>query len=151
MILIQKNKKAFFDYEIVKKYEAGIVLKGYEIKSIRKKSVSLKEAFCKIVKKEIFVFNMNVSKYENSNTFYEIDEKRTKKLLLHKKEILYLEKEVDQGGFTIIPLSIYFDDNNNCKLEIGLCKGKKNYDKRNSIKERDNKIQVNRELSDKYR
>ena len=142
--IILKNKKAYYDYEIIKEYEAGLVLKGYEIKSIRNKKLSIKEAFCKIIKNEIFIFNMNISKYENANSFYEIDEKRVRKLLLHKKEIKFLEENTNLNGYTIIPLYIYFNEKNKCKLKIALVKGKKNHDKRNSIKERENKINLAR-------
>jgi SsrA-binding protein len=143
-----KNKKAYHDYEIVKEYEAGIILKGYEVKSIREGKISIKESFCKFFNNELFLFNSNISKYENSNTFYEINEKRERKLLLHKKELKKLKESVDQKGLTIIPLKVYFNKQNKCKILIGLCKGKKTYDKKNDLKEKDIKRQI--EYSNKY-
>lgn len=137
------NKKVKFDYEIIKTYEAGIILKGAEVKSIREGRMSIKEGFCKIIKNEIFLLNSTIQKYEQSNTFQEIDERRPKKLLLKKKEILKLLKEVNKEGLSIIPTKVYFNENNKCKIEIILGKGKKLYDKRNSIKEKDIKRKLN--------
>ena len=130
-----KNKKAYFDYTILEEIEAGIVLVGTEIKSIRKGSVDLKDTFITIKNNEAFILNMYIAKYEEGNIFNH-DERRTRKLLLHKNEIKKLKEKVSTEGLTLIPLKLYFKKNH-VKLLVGLCKGKKLYDKRATIKERD--------------
>lgn len=130
-----KNKKAYFDYYIEKEYEAGIVLQGTEIKSIRDGKAQLKDSYVRIKGDEAFVINMFISKYFEGNQFNH-EETRTRKLLLHKKEIRKLKEEVEAGGMSIIPLKLYLKDQK-AKLLIGLAKGKKLYDKRESIKIRD--------------
>ena len=130
-----KNKKAYFDYTILEEIEAGISLKGTEIKSIRKGSVDLKDTFITIKNNEVFLLNMYIAKYEEGNIFNH-DERRTRKLLLHKSEIKKLKEKVSTEGLTLIPLKLYFKKNH-AKILVGLCKGKKLYDKRSSIKERD--------------
>ena len=134
------NKKAYFDYFIEKELEAGISLVGTEIKSIRKGSVDLKDSFVHIKNNEAFVVNMYIARYEEGNRFNH-DERRTRKLLLHKKEILKLKNEVSIEGKSIVPLKLYIKAGK-AKLLIGLAKGKKNYDKRESIKKRE----IDREL-----
>ena len=136
-----KNKKAYFDYFIERELEAGIELVGTEIKSIRNGSVDLKDSFVHIKNNEAFVVNMYVARYEEGNRFNH-DERRTRKLLLHKKEIIKLKNDVALEGKSIIPLKLYIK-NGKAKLLIGLAKGKKNYDKRESIKKKD----IERELS----
>ena len=130
-----KNKKAYFDYTILEEIEAGIVLVGTEIKSIRKGSVDLKDTFVIIKNNEAFILNMYIAKYEEGNIFNH-DERRTRKLLLHKNEIKKLKEKVSTEGLTLIPLKLYFKKNH-VKVLVGLCKGKKLYDKRATIKERD--------------
>ena len=130
-----KNKKAYFDYTILESIEAGISLVGTEIKSIRKGSVDLKDTFITIKNNEAFILNMYIAKYEEGNIFNH-DERRTRKLSLHKKEIQKLKEKVSTEGLTLIPLKLYFHKNH-VKVLVGLCKGKKLYDKRASIKERD--------------
>ena len=130
-----KNKKAYFDYTILEEIEAGISLVGTEIKSVRKGSVDLKDSFITIKNNEAFLLNMYIAKYEEGNIFNH-DERRTRKLLLHKKEIKKLKEKVSTEGLTLIPLKLYFKKNY-VKVLIGICKGKKLYDKRASIKERD--------------
>ena len=130
-----KNKKAYFDYTILEELEAGISLVGTEIKSVRKGSVDLKDSFITIKNNEAFIINMYIAKYEEGNIFNH-DERRTRKLLLHKSEIKKLKEKVSTEGLTLIPLKLYFKKNH-VKVLIGLCKGKKLYDKRASIKERD--------------
>ena len=130
-----KNKKAYFDYTILESIEAGISLVGTEIKSIRKGSVDLKDTFITIKNNEAFILNMYIAKYEEGNIFNH-DERRTRKLLLHKSEIKKLKEKVSTEGLTLIPLKLYFKKNY-VKVLVGLCKGKKLYDKRASIKERD--------------
>ena len=133
MIEIQ-NKKAKFDYEIIDTYEAGIVLTGTEIKSIRAGKAQLRDSYAVIRNGEVFLLNMHISHYEQGNIFNH-DETRTRKLL-HKKEILKLRDKVEVEGLTIVPIKLYFKGNK-AKILIGIAKGKKTYDKREAIKKRD--------------
>ena len=130
-----KNKKAYFDYFVESEYECGIVLTGTEIKSIRKGSANLKDTYARIKNDEIFIINMYVAPYEEGNR-YNVPERRERKLLLKKREILKLKSEVFKDGYSLIPLKLYFKGNY-AKVLLGLCKGKKLYDKRQVIKERD--------------
>ncbi len=130
-----KNKKAYFDYEIKKEIEAGIALQGTEIKSIRNGSGDLKDSFAIIKNNEIFLLNMYIARYEEGNRFNH-DERRTRKLLLHKKEIIKLKEQLDQDGYSLVPLKMYFN-HGKVKLLIGLAKGKKLYDKRQALKEKE--------------
>ncbi len=129
------NRKAKFDYEILESYEAGIVLKGTEIKSIRLGKANLKDSYCIIKNNELFILNMHISSYDFGNIFNH-EETRTRKLLIHKKDILKLRDKIEQNGLTIIPLKLYFK-NRIAKIQIALAKGKHNYDKREAIKKRD--------------
>lgn len=138
------NKKARFDYFIEEEYEAGIVLTGTEIKSIRKGSCNIKDCYGIIRKDEIYLLNMFVGQYKEGNIFNH-EETRDRKLLLHKKEIKKISQMIEVQGLTIVPLKLYFKDNK-LKVLIGICRGKKNYDKRESIKERDIKRDVERNL-----
>ncbi len=128
------NRKAFHDYFILERFEAGIALCGTEVKSIRAGGVNLKDSYCSIEKNEIFVHNMHISPYEKGN-IYNRDPLRVRKLLMHKREILKLFSAVSQKGLTLIPLSLYFRDSK-LKLELGLCRGKKLYDKRDAAAEK---------------
>lgn len=139
-----KNRKAYFDYFIEKEIEAGIVLTGTEIKSIRNGSANLKDTYAKIKNDEVFLINMYISKYNEGNRFNH-EERRTRKLLLHKNEIQRLKTSVNQEGYTLIPLELYFK-NNKAKIKLGVCKGKHNYDKRRSIKERELKKEATYEV-----
>ncbi len=130
-----KNKKAYFDYFVEREIEAGIVLSGTEIKSIRNGSAALKDTYARIKNDEIFVINMYIAKYDEGNRFNH-DERRSRKLLLHKKEIRKLAEEVKLNGYSLIPLKLYFKENK-AKILLGVCKGKKLYDKRETIKQRD--------------
>ncbi len=143
---ISTNRKAGFNYEILNTYEAGIELKGTEVKSLRKASVNLKDSYCVIQKGEIFVYNMYISPYEQGNIFNK-DPLRKRKLLMHKKEILKLFDSVRQKGFSLIPLSLYFK-NAKVKMKLGLCKGKKNYDKRQTIAKNEVKRKIERNLKE---
>jgi SsrA-binding protein len=136
--VVANNKKAFHDFFIEERYEAGIVLTGTEIKSIRKGSVSIKESYCKITSKgELVVTGMHIAPYEQGNR-YNADPLRVRTLLMHKKEINKLYGTVKtQPGLTLIPLSVYLDENGRCKVEVGLARGKKNYDKREAQAKRD--------------
>ena len=133
--VITKNPVAYHNYTIQDTMEAGIVLTGTEIKSIRKGSVALKDTFARIKNGEVFVINMYIAKYEEGNRFNH-DERRSRKLLLHKNEINRLAEEIKLNGYTLIPLKMYFKGDK-VKVLLGLCKGKKLYDKRETIKERD--------------
>lgn len=141
------NRKARYDYEIEDTYEAGIVLTGTEIKSIRIGKVNIKDSYAIIRNNEIYLLNTHISLYEEGNRFNH-DEDRTRKLLLHKKEILKLKDKLEIEGYTLVPLKIYFVKNK-VKVLIGVAKGKKNYNKKEAIKERD--IQREMEKSLKYR
>ena len=129
------NRKARFDYEIEDEYEAGIVLKGTEIKSIRNGKANIKDSYAIIRNNELYLLNSHISLYEEGNRFNH-EETRTRKLLMHKKEILKLKDKIEKEGYTLIPLKMYFKGSN-LKVLIGLAKGKKNYDKREAIKKRD--------------
>lgn len=129
------NRKANFDYAIEDTYEAGIALKGTEVKSIRNGKANIKDSYAIIKNDEMFLLNTHISLYEEGNNFNH-EETRTRKLLLHKKEILKLKNKVEMEGYTLIPLKIYFVKQR-VKVLIGLAKGKKNYDKRETIKKRD--------------
>ena len=134
-----QNKKARFEYEIINKYIAGIQLSGTEIKSIRESKARITESFCEFNEKgELFVINMFIEQYSHGS-YYNHYSKSERKLLLNKQELKKLEKEVQNVGLTIIPLRLFITDKGWAKLQIGLCKGKKLYDKREVIKDRDNK------------
>jgi len=142
-----KNKKATFDYFIEEEIECGIVLKGTEIKSIREGQANIKDCYAIVKNNEVFLLNMFISKYENGSIFNH-DERRTRKLLLNKKEILKLRDKVEISGYTLVPLKLYFK-NNKAKILLGVAKGKKNYDKRESIKEKDVKREIEKTLKNK--
>ncbi len=130
-----KNKKAYFDYFIEDTYEAGIVLTGTEIKSIRKGSCNLKDTYARIKNNEVYVINMFIAPYEQGSVFNH-DERRERKLLLHKKEIYKIKQKIEKEGYSLVPVKLYLK-NGKAKILLGVAKGKKNYDKRMSIKERD--------------
>lgn len=139
------NRKARYDYFIEEEIEAGIVLTGTEIKSIRLGKVNISDSYAIIRNEEIYLLNTHISSYEKGNIFNH-EENRTRKLLMHKKEIKKLNNKVVLEGYTLIPLKIYFSKGR-AKVLIGVCKGKKNFDKRETIKERD----VNREIAKQYK
>ena len=139
-----KNKKAYFDYFIEDEIECGIELKGTEIKSLRKGSGDLKDTFAIIKHNEVYLVNMYIAKYEEGNIFNH-DERRTRKLLLHKKEIKKLLEKVSREGYSLVPVKAYLKDNK-VKILLGIGKGKKNYDKRETIKERDLKREAQRNI-----
>ena len=142
--LIANNKKAYHDYFIDDKWEAGIELFGTEVKSIRMGKCSIKEAFVKIDKGEVYVYGMHISPYEKGNIFNK-DPLRVRKLLLHKKEILKIFGKMKEQGITVVPLQVYFSGSL-VKIEIGLAKGKKLYDKRETIAKKDQKREAQREF-----
>lgn len=134
---IARNKKALFDYEILEKFEAGIVLAGSEVKSLRMGRVNLKDAFVKIMKGEAYLFGMHISHMQSANPYFKPDERRDRKLLLHERELLKLEQKVAQDGLSIVALSIYFNAKNYAKVQIALARGKKLHDKRETLKQKD--------------
>ncbi len=140
--VITTNRKAFHDYNIFDKFIAGIVLTGTEIKSIRNSAINLKDSFCKIDDNEIFLYNCHISPYDKGNR-HNHEEKRTRKLLLTKKEILKIQSKVKKDGYTIIPLEVFLTKGF-AKIEIGMAKGKKLYDKRDSIAQKDLKREMDR-------
>ena len=139
------NRKARFNYDVVDTIECGIVLKGTEIKSIRAGKANIKDSYGIIKNNEVYILNMHISPYENGGVFNH-EETRTRKLLLHKNEILKLKNKLELEGFTLIPLKVYFV-NGKAKIDLGLCKGKKLYDKRENVKKRD----IEREIAKKYK
>ncbi len=147
--IIAQNKKARHDYFVEESYEAGIELFGTEVKSIRGGSVNLKDAWCDIAGGEIFVKGMHISPYEKGNIFNR-DPLRVKKLLMHRREIMKLFGLIKQQSYTLVPLKIYFKGSK-VKVEIGLCKGKKLYDKREDIAKRDAKRQIDRAVKSRAR
>ncbi|MBR1743360.1 MAG: SsrA-binding protein SmpB [Lachnospiraceae bacterium] len=142
--LIANNKKAFHDYFIEEKYEAGISLAGTEVKSLRMGKCSIKEAFIRIEQGEVYVYKMHISPYEKGNLFNK-DPLRVRKLLLHKREIRKLMGQIAQKGYTIVPLNVYFKGSI-VKVEIGLAKGKKLYDKRQDIAKKDQRREAERKF-----
>lgn len=133
--LVANNKKAYHDYFIEDKYEAGLVLHGTEVKSLRTGKCSIKEAFIRIENEEVFIYGMHISPYEKGNIFNK-DPLRVRKLLLHKDQIRKMNGKTTEQGYTIAPLQVYFTDGR-AKIEIGVAKGKKNYDKRQTIAKKD--------------
>ncbi|MCI9148369.1 MAG: SsrA-binding protein SmpB [Hungatella sp.] len=142
--LVANNKKAYHDYFIEDKYEAGIELFGTEVKSIRMGKCSIKESFIRIEKGEVFIYGMHVNPYEKGNIFNK-DPLRTRKLLLHKPEIVKLGAKMAEKGYTLVPLQVYFKGSL-VKVEIGLAKGKKLYDKRADIAKKDQRREIEREM-----
>ena len=142
-----RNQKAFHEYFIDEKFEAGIELTGTEVKSIRLGTLSLKEAWCQIKDGQLFIRQMHIAPYEQGNIFNK-DTKRPRRLLLHKREIMRLFGKVKQDGYSLIPLSVYFKGSR-VKVKVGLCKGKKLYDKRAAAAEKDAKRQIERAMKER--
>lgn len=142
--IVAKNSKAYHDYFIEDKYEAGIELAGTEVKSIRQGHINLKDSFCMVKEGELYVHSMHISPYEKGNIFNK-DPLRSRRLLMHKREIRKLHALIKQDGYTLVPLSVYFKDSR-VKVEVGLCKGKKNYDKRASAAQRDSRREIDRAM-----
>ncbi len=148
--IIANNKKAWHDYFIEDVYEAGLVLTGTEVKSIRLGKVNLKEAYCRIKNGEVFINNMNISPYEQGNRENPIDPTRMRKLLLHRTEIGKLIRMVDEKGFTLVPTKIYLK-NSLIKLEVGVAKGKKLHDKRETLKQKEADRETSRAIREHNR
>ena len=146
---VTANKKAWHDYFVDEKYEAGIELAGTEVKSIRQGQINLKDSYCTFKDGELFVRGMHISPYEKGNIFNK-DPLRVRRLLMHKKEIANLFGKTKQDGYSLIPLSVYFK-NSRVKIELGLCKGKKLHDKRDSIAARDAKREMDRAMKERNR
>lgn len=145
--VIAQNKKAWHDYFVEEKYEAGVVLTGTEIKSIRQGRVNLKDSYCEVERGELFAIGVHISPYEQGNR-YNHEPLRNKKLLMHRREILKLQGLIQQKGYTIVPLSLYFSGGY-VKAELGLCRGKKLYDKRESDAARQASRDIDRHLKDR--
>lgn len=146
-----KNKKANFDYFILEKVEAGLVLVGSEVKSIRNGRANLKDSFVKIINNEAFLFQMHIAFLDNTNPYFKPDSKRPRKLLLHKKQIHKLVGQVNKEGLSIVPLELYFNKRGRAKILIALAKGKKLYDKRHTIKEKELKREAEAAINIKYK
>ncbi|MBS4213267.1 MULTISPECIES: SsrA-binding protein SmpB [Neobacillus] len=147
--VVAQNKKAYHDYFIEETYEAGIVLQGTEIKSIRAGKVNLKDSYARIQNGEITLIGVHISPYEQGNR-YNHDPERERKLLLHKREILKLFGDTREAGYSLIPLKLYLK-NGFCKVLLGLAKGKKNYDKRESLKQKEAKREIERAFRDRQK
>ncbi len=146
MKLIAQNKKASHDYFLLEKYECGIVLKGTEIKSIREGKVNIKDSYAVIRNEQAYLLNMHISKFKQGNIFNH-DETRSRKLLLHKKQIIKINNKVMQDALTLVPTKVYLE-NGLAKVEIALAKGKKQFDKRQSLKEKDTKRRLDKVMKD---
>ena len=147
--LVANNKKAYHDYFIEETYEAGIVLTGTEIKSVRQGKVSIKESYAKIENSEMILYGMNISPYEQGNR-YNVEPLRPRKLLLHKQEIRKLIGYTTIKGLTLVPLKMYINEEGRAKVELAVARGKKNYDKRDDIAKRDAKRDMDRKLKERY-
>lgn len=140
-----ENKKAYHDYFVDEKIECGISLRGNEVKSIRNGMCNIKEAWCQIQDNNLVIRGMHISRWNTSNMF-DVDENRERQLLAHKREILKLKQRVQEKGVTLIPLKVYFTSRDKCKVEIGVCRGKHNYDKRQDLKDKQIKRDIEREM-----
>lgn len=151
MKIIAQNKKAFFEYEILDKLEAGIVLTGDEVKSLRAGQVSLIAAFATIKQGELFLINCKISHYQQAYSKKDDQAERSRKLLLKKRELNRIIGDISQKGITMVPLKLYFNDNNLVKVELGVCKAKKAAGKKQTIKDRDIERETRREIKGVYK
>ena len=147
MKIIAINKTASFEYFIEDKYEAGIVLQGNEIKSLRQGAVNMNDSFCFVKKGEVTVKNMHIALYDKSDAFSTRDTRRDRRLLLHNAEIAKIAGKINRQGYTLVPLKLYFKDSL-VKIEVALCRGKHTYDKRQSLKEKDLKRDTDRRIKE---
>ncbi|MDA7818409.1 SsrA-binding protein SmpB [Sulfurimonas sp.] len=145
---IAKNKKAYHDYFIEEKFEAGLVLQGSEVKGIRANRVNLKDSFIRFVNGEAFLFNAHIGRLETTHHYYTHEERGSRKLLLHKKQLLKMKKAIEKDGFTVVPLQLYFNSRNLAKIQIGIAKGKQLHDKRQDLKDKDQKRDIARAMKD---
>jgi SsrA-binding protein len=144
------NKKAFHDYFVEETFETGIVLTGTEVKSLRESGVALRDSFASVKRGEVWMHGVHISPYSHGNRSNVLAD-RARKLLLHRKEIRYLIGKTKERGYTLVPLKLYFDESNRVKVELGLCRGKKLFDKRHSIAERDQQRDTERALRDRIK
>ncbi|MBO4989340.1 MAG: SsrA-binding protein SmpB [Clostridia bacterium] len=149
MKIITENRAAYFEYFIEEKYEAGIALDGGEVKSIRQGNVNLKDSFCFVRGYDVWLKNAHIAVYDRAGAYNTKDSKRDRRLLLHKREISKIVGKINERGYTLVPLKLYFKDAL-IKAELGLCKGKHTYDKKQSLAERDLKRQTAREIKEYY-
>lgn len=148
-LLVANNKKAYHDYFIEEKYEAGIVLTGTEIKSVRSGKVSIKESYCKVTAGgEVVIHGMHIAPFEQGNR-YNVEPLRDRVLLLHRREIRKISQKLAEQGLTLVPLQVYINEDGRCKVEIGIARGKKLYDKRDSIAKRDSSRRIDREMKNR--
>lgn len=142
---ISYNKYALYEYFVLEKYEAGIVLEGAEVKQLRAGNCNLKDSFCLLKNGELTLKNLHIPLYDKAGAFSSRDSKRDRKLLMHRRELDKLAGKINEKGFTVVPLALYFKDSH-VKVEVALCKGKQNYDKKRTIAERDQKRALDREI-----
>ena len=145
---VAKNKKAYHDYFIEEKFEAGLVLQGSEVKGIRASRVNLKDSFIRFIKNEAYLFNAHIGRLETTHHYYSHEERGSRKLLLHKKELLKMIKAVTRDGYTIVPLQLYFNARNLVKIQVAIAKGKQLHDKRQDLKAKDMKRDIQRAMKD---
>ncbi len=145
---VAKNKKAYFDYFLEEKFEAGLVLQGSEVKGIRANRVNLKDSFIRFVQGEAFLFNAHIGRLATTHHYYTHEERGSRKLLLHKKQLEKMKKAVDRDGYTIVPLQLYFNARNLVKIQIAIAKGKQLHDKRQDLKAKDMKRDIARAMKD---
>lgn len=145
---IAKNKKAFFDFEILEKFEAGIVLTGSEVKAVRNARVNLKDSFCRFIKGELWLLNAHISHMDYTNPHFKPEPTRARKLLLHDKQLDKLYGKVSKQGLTVVALKIYFNRRNLCKVQIALAKGKKKHDKRETLKKKTMDMEAKQAVKD---
>jgi SsrA-binding protein len=150
MKIVCTNRKARHDYEILETMEAGMVLRGTEVKSLRAGSAHLKDSYAAVERDELFLFNSHISPYKQGNRFNH-EPTRTRKLLMHAREIRRLTGKIQEKGLTLVPLKIYFTDAGKVKVELGLAKGKRSYDKRKTIAERDAKREMEKAMKERHR
>ena len=143
-----KNKKAYFDYFLEEKFEAGLVLQGSEVKGIRAHRVNLKDSFIRFVKDEAFLFNAHIGRLETTHRYYTHEERGSRKLLLHRAQIQKMLKAVNRDGYTVVPLQLYFNNRNLVKIQVAIAKGKQLHDKRQDLKAKDMKRDVQRAMKD---
>ena len=145
---IAKNKKAYFDYFLQEKFEAGLVLKGSEVKGIRAKRVNLKDSFIRMVNGEAFLFNAHIGRLDTTHHYYTHEERGSRKLLLHRQQLHKVKKSIEKDGYTVVPLQLYFNKKNLVKIQVAIAKGKQLHDKRQDLKAKDMKRDIARAMKD---
>ena len=146
--IIAKNKKAYFDYFLQEKFEAGLVLKGSEVKGIRAKRVNLKDSFIRMVNGEAFLFNAHIGRLDTTHHYYTHEERGSRKLLLHRQQLHKMKKSIEKDGYTVVPLQLYFNKKNLVKIQVAIAKGKQLHDKRQDLKAKDMKRDIARAMKD---